>query len=250
MLRETQRKYLFICGCARSGTSALWRLMTAHSKLAIGLERYIGRCNQKDFSMSPKHFVKDRFYTLKVGDTHFPSIEEGKGSEYYSEIKNRYEESIFFGDKTPKLFRYYEQLFKVFPNTKILFIYRNIFDVAQSFNLKKEKTGPWKRDYKTAVKDWNISLRETNQWLQKRENQILPICYEDLFFGKYFLENIFDFLEVECEELVQYRFKELREEASEIERVRTDKLSSLEKKYIMQNARFNMYKKLIEFDKQ
>lgn len=242
-----KKNMVFICGCARSGTSALWRLMTAHSKVAIGLERYIERCTDTKFDMTPELFEKERFYTLKRGDTHFKSIEKGGQGEYYAQLKDRYNDCTHFGDKTPRLFRYYKDIFKTFPDARILFIYRNIFDVAQSFNTRKQKEGDaWDRGYKAAVKDWNLSMKNTNAFLDQKDERILPISYEELFFGQFDIEQIFDFLNLENEPSVHKLYQGLRKKAKEIEGKREPNLSSLQKHFIMKTARFNLYKKLVE----
>ncbi len=246
-MANTQKKILYICGCARSGTSALWRLMTAHDKIAIGLERFIERSTDEKFSLSKDLFDKERFYRLEKGDTHFKSIEKGGQGEYYAKLKDRYDDCEYYGDKVPRMFRYYNNLFEAFPKVKVLFIYRNIFDVAQSFNARKQdpKDG-WDRGYQAAVKDWNLSMRSTVNWIAKKEDQILPIPYEELFFGQYPIDNIFSFLEIEPTPTVTKLFGNLRKKAKEIEGKREVNLSSLQKKYIMKNARFNLFKKLVE----
>jgi len=101
------------------------------------------------------------------------------------------------GDKIPRLYRDYDMLFTNFPNCKVIFIYRNLFDVADSWDRRVEGGVHWsaKRDWRAAIKEWNYSLRSTVGFLGK--NSILPISYEDLFFGTGEVDRLKEFLKTD-----------------------------------------------------
>ena len=247
-MNQAEKNFLFLCGCARSGTTALWRLIAAHPKIAMGMERFIERCNPDDFTLVPDLFEKDRFYTLTEGDTHKKSLTQGGAGEYYGALNERYNDCVLFGDKAPRLFKHYDDLFKNFPNIKIIFIYRNIFDVAQSFEVRKAKPDDsWDRGHKAAVSEWNQSLNQTLKWLEKKPANILPVEYEALFFGDYPVDNISDFLEIELDPLMKKKLQGDRHYAKRLDKERTDGLSSKQKQYIMHNARFGLFKKLVAY---
>jgi len=179
-------KYLFICGCPRSGTTALWRTISGHEKIAVGVERYIHRMIPK-FTLTQEFFTKERFFNWKKGDTHFPGPEH---SPYYAELEPRYEACSYFGDKVPPMYVNYETLFENFPEAYVIFIFRNIFDVAQSYlnRLDNPKDG-WKKDHTVAVKEWNTSLGKTLQ-LKRKGAKILCVEYEEIFMDEFDLGTI------------------------------------------------------------
>ncbi len=239
-------KYLFLCGCARSGTSALWRLLTANEKLAIGLERYINRCSEQ-FGLVPELYKKDRFYSLQEGDTHFKSLSKGGSGAYYTQLEERYESATYVGDKIPRLYNYYNQLFHNFPAAKVIFIYRNVFDVAQSFNNRfNDPEDGWNRDYLKAIKSWNTSLSETLSQLEIRSSNFFCIAYEDLFFKDYDFNHIYNFLEIASNGSLEKRFAVLNKKAQELESKRQMQLSSVQKEEICIKADFTSYNMIAE----
>ncbi len=241
------RNYLFICGCPRSGTTAFWRLMSAHPALAIGVERYILKCHGR-FGIEESLFEKERFFTIQKHDTHFKSLDGPSEyvANYYGGLKDRYEDCKYFGDKIPILYEVYEDLFKNLPNTKILFIFRNIFDVAQSYKKRlHNENDAWKKDVKNAVEDWNLSLNNTINLIKKHQEAVLCIEYEDLFFGDFKLKNITDFLGVDENEGHQMRFRSERKLANRLDDNRENYLTSIEKNHILRHLDLEAYKFLL-----
>lgn len=238
-------KYLFICGCPRSGTTALWRIISAHKNIGIGLERYIGKISPK-FLLTPEHFSKERFFSYKEGDTHFSNIEDGEFGPFYKGLESNYSECMYLGDKIPILYTRYEELFKSFENAYVLFIFRNVFDVAQSYENRFNKASDtWKKDFKVAVKDWNISLGRTFQELQKGRN-IFCIEYEELFFENYTLDSILNWLEIDSSDSFIDNYHEVKSYARKVESDRSINMSTPQKKYIMHNANFAIYKQILK----
>ena len=236
--------YLFLCGCARSGTSALWRLLSANKYIVIGLERYINKCSSP-FELTPELYQRDRFYDLQPGDTHFKSLEKGGSGTYYTNIKDRFDSAKYVGDKIPRLFKYYNQIFDRFPKAKIIFIYRNIFDVSQSFNNRfNNPEDNWNRDYKVAIKEWNLSLKNTHTQIKKTPDSIMLIAYEELFFNNYDFTKIYNFLGLTPDSSLENRFEILSKKAKELESKRQVQLSSLQKQEICASADFTLYNQI------
>jgi hypothetical protein len=244
-MQEYNKKYFFICGCARSGTTALWRLVSAHPEAAVGIERYIGLVKPKKFTLSRDLFEESRFFDLHEGDTHFQSLFEGGIGRYYQELKSRYNNCKIWGDKIPRLFNYYNELSTVFGDVRFLFIFRNIFDVAQSFNSRAQgDKWPQNRDFKAAVTEWNKSLAETLKYINAGGN-VLCLEYEELFFGGIKPEVIENFLGLHSTDNVHRKLNELIESSKELDQKRDDKLTTPQKQYIMHNADFKAYKEIL-----
>lgn len=201
---------LFICGCARSGTTALTRLLNAHSDIEISVEKYQSEFRAKN----------DSFKKIKLDST----------------------KHVYVGDKVPSFYKNYKKVFSAFPDATMYFIFRNIFDVAQSYKSRKEhETNPWKKGPRMAVREWNESLRNTLDHMDKKK-KIVPLVYEKVFFQR---TNILKELpEIEADKKFIAHYKKSIKHSVKIEKNREVTLSSKDKVWILNNADFESYRKL------
>jgi hypothetical protein len=136
-----ERQFLFVCGCARSGTTAL----------AL---RSVG--------------PPDRIRGARI-----------------------------VGDKQPRFFAVYDHRQAVFPSAKIVFIARDIFDVAASYKrrLLKPDNRRWTWDAARAAVDWNQAIANT---LAVRCQAALHIVeYEKIFGTGEGIDGLADFIGVD-----------------------------------------------------
>jgi len=235
-------KFLFICGCPRSGTTALWKTITAHHKTAIGVERYINLA-YPTFKLNQTHFLKERFFKNNPGESRTDNFNE---HQYYKELYNRYTQCNLFGDKIPFLYENYDPFYKSFPNATILYIVRNIYDVAQSYKVRfLDDKDPWNRNIDIAVSDWNKANKNTLFYLEKKR-KIHVIEYEHLFFESKNTLALRKFLELNDSENMRRTFKNMKILAQRYDENRQNSLSSTEKLFIQKNTDFSTYKKLIK----
>lgn len=235
---------LFVCGCPRSGTTAVWRLLTRHPKIGMGVERYINRVDGNFIQLTPELFKKERFFNIQSGDTHFKDLSSGGAGKYYRDLEPRYNECKWLGDKAPVLYKNYGGLFFRFPNARVVYVIRDIYDIALSYEVRfADKLDSWKLDYSDAVEAWNASLLTTLKYKEKG-CKIFCIDYTELFYSEYDLDKILLPLGLN-------RFKELdtfysneKIFAQRLISRRTSKLSEMQVEYIKSNARFDLYDKL------
>jgi hypothetical protein len=241
-----EKKLFFICGCARSGTTALWQLVSAHLEIAVGVERYINLIHPK-FSLSEELFDEKRFFDIKPGDSHFQDFGVGTRGRYYRELKLRYDACKLFGDKIPPLYNFYNELGAAFTGVKILFIFRNVFDVAQSFIARAEQGVNWpkNRDFKVAVTHWNKSLISTLQYI-KTGGDVLCLEYEELFWGGVQPEVIGSFLGLSTSTQFSEQLDSLVKQSAGLDQKRGDRLTTPQKQFIMHNANFSAYKEILQ----
>ncbi len=237
-------KKLFISGCARSGTSALTKLIGSHEKIVLGMERY-GKLENKDtFCLTEEHFTPSRFLTLKKGDTFRKELKlnpividklEKQGYEY-------------IGDKKPGFFLVYEELFNVFSDATVIFIYRNVYDVAESWNKRAIEGNNWpvQKNYKKAVFSWNNSLITTIDQIKKGRN-IICVNYEDIFLKKINLLSLYRKLGLEIDESTKKKLNSLLNKSDDIEKKRT-KLNEEEYEFVEKHARFRLLKEIAKYD--
>ena len=248
MTDGASRPYLFVCGCPRSGTTALTRLLAAHEAIALGIERFGHLISPKNFKLTPKHFEKERFFNVKRGDTFYSSLSDVAGGNYYSELAEKYDDCAWVGDKRPDLYQCYPQLHSAFPDAVVLFIFRNIFDVAQSYKvraLNAEDDWPEGKGVMSAISDWNDSL---NMTLAAQQTMTIHcIQYERLFAGEDLdIAPIFKPLGISNVKRPQNFFdNRLKLRAQVLEAERGAILTSDEKRDIATHADFAAYRDLM-----
>lgn len=245
---KSNMNHLFICGCPRSGTTALWELIAPHKRVAIGVERYALRCFGP-FTLSPELFESERFFSVQPGDTFYDDLERfsKRATSYYGELRSRFASTDLRGDKVPMLYARLPELYSAIPNTKVLFIFRNIFEVASSYNGRAEdrQDAAWSREqnYVEAVSDWNRSLRAAIAALDQ-QRALFCVEYESLFGPGYDLSRLFDFLELPLTDEVRNNYKSLLIRSAVLEDSREDRLSSEQKRYILRHAAIGPYRAL------
>jgi hypothetical protein len=239
-----EKSYAFICGTARSGTSALWRLVAAHPQAAIGLERYMQRAVAGEFELQPDLFERERFFRVEPGDTFYDTLAQFGG--FYDRLEPRYDDCSVYGDKIPRLYRHYGPLNERFNRPAILFILRNVFDVAASYNRRARERNNWgpNRDYRVAVADWNESIQQTLTHFDSSD--ILVVENETLFREDTPLAPLFAHLGLDLCQAVRQRHAEQRGQAEELQASREEALTAEQKRYLCQHADFSGYRQLLD----
>ncbi len=137
---------LFIVGCPRSGTTMVQQALNRHSSIAIPPETkfffsFLGHSKHNQL----KHVGRlnnDLNIQLKLPDSGVRSDEAGR--VFYEEMANQYVDKLkkkdirWFGEKTPEHTGHMARIRQLFPDSKILILYRDGRDVALSLS----KT-PW-----------------------------------------------------------------------------------------------------------
>jgi hypothetical protein len=239
-------KYLFVTGCARSGTSVMTDLLRAHPKIAMGRERFAGRYLEDGY-FPPSLFERERFCRqLREGDSHHQTL-----SPYYEDVYHRFDQYYYRGDKIPEMATNYAPLLVSYSRPKVVYMLRNCFDVADSFNRRAidakaagNKHGwPWDRDSTAAVEEWNVSLRNTLGVLDKID--VLFVIYERLFVDDIVLNHLFDFLDLPVTDEVAATFYAFTRVHQDLESKRRIALTSLEKLHITRNADWDAYRRVL-----
>jgi hypothetical protein len=179
----TSPNFLFVCGAARSGTTAMATLLNCHPEIALGIERYK---NVKPKDLGKHLFAKERFFDFRATDTNV------RDPEIYAQLEKKFSQIRLVGDKVPRYYTRYAELFAAFPGCVVIFMLRDIHAVASSWNIravrKKNRTHPgdgWSEndDYIKAVEQWNSALRHTMRFKKKFGERLIVVEYEKLFSG-------------------------------------------------------------------
>lgn len=233
--------YIFISGCARSGTSTLAHLIGSHSKIILGIERYGHRIEKNSFSLSPNLFEKDRFLRIESGDTFYDDFElmhsETPG------IESKFDTYEYIGDKRPELYKVYDEVFREFPTACFFFIYRDIYDVCNSWNNRAEEMKDWPRDknYLEAVAEWQESIVKTIDAIKRGHHKIYPVSYKKLFIDGCGAEVLFEKLGLEFEHAAKSKYEEILRVGRSLESTRVSSLSQNMREFIANNVNFELY---------
>jgi len=188
-------RYLFVVGCSRTGTTAMGEFLNKDERIILGVERYkkIGK------KLTLAHFEKDRFFDISADDTNVL----GKLERRSGPLKERWDRGgvAYVGDKSPNFYRFLPHLTKTFPGCKVVFMYRGLYAVASSFNVKAynpKSRWPETGDYRKAVVQWNESLQCLKDFVASRAATPVFIAKYDRFYAnnRAYLEALYDYLEL------------------------------------------------------
>lgn len=181
------KSYLFIAGVPRSGTTALAQLLAAHPSAVIGIERYKRLVDlHRIHELVPERFERDRFLTFRDDETNLSPERASSFREHYAEVAERFDEATVFGDKVPRYYYVYHHLLGVFPNSKVLCILRNPYEVASLWNRRaRNPDDPWapEEDARRSIVRWNEALRIYRQALAEYPQDVLLVEHARLFGG-------------------------------------------------------------------
>ncbi|WP_122894011.1 sulfotransferase family protein [Arcobacter peruensis] len=238
---------LFIAGCARSGTSALAQLLGSNDKVVMGMERFGHLYNKNKFEASADLFETKRFLTIEDGDTFYTDLEKFHAWDPNIIKKLESVNYEYIGDKRPEIYEVYDEMFNTFPDSKIIFIYRNLYEVAASWNKRAEAKENWPatKDFKKAVYAWNDSLRLTVEAIDKYPNQIACIRYEDVFVNAIDLKPLYAWLNIDMDANTHSKLKNILINSKRLQDERKSfQLSDEQKLFCDSTANFRFEKEL------
>lgn len=214
----------------------------------MGVERYINKVDGNFIELTPELFEKERFFDLQPGDTHFQDLKSGGAGKYYEDLEPRYNQCLWLGDKSPILYKNFNGLFYRFPNAHVFFVIRNVYEVALSFETRKEnKEDDWDLDYRDAVRKWNESLLQALKYIKKGQ-KIFCVDYNALYYGEYDISTLFNWLGLSSfKELLTFHRNEKIFSQRLLNKAKK-KLTSEQNAYIKDKANFNAYHELQKID--
>jgi len=174
----------FIVGCARSGTTMLQQALGRHSQIVIPPETaffadFLGRSRPRQLHQirqinADLQIALDEPIRRVTSDTEARKIFEEMGRQYLARVGRT--EVTCFGEKTPRHLRYYRRIFDLFPEARIIVLYRDGRDVALS--LAEAPWGPTDVYYHFAR--WLVDVA----WQRRLEgdggDRVCSVRYENL----------------------------------------------------------------------
>ncbi|MEM5882404.1 MAG: sulfotransferase [Candidatus Aenigmatarchaeota archaeon] len=235
-------KIIFISGVARSGTSELVNVLNEHSCFLIGSERYYYVIERRE--LDAYHFEMERFLNILPEDCHDDSqlFKEGQFLIKKGVLtgKINVEEIKVIGDKYPNLYEHFDWIFERFPNAMHIYIVRNPFSVAQSFQRRFENVNDnWNENFISAIKRWNESIEKVLFFEEKHKENFIFVVYEKFFSNVEIMNKLFTILgyhPIAHEKLQSYvdKFYKLNSQMTPKDEVI--------RYYVSQNANWEAYK--------
>jgi len=242
MKKQVSKKQVFVAGCARSGTTAFTRLLNSHPDIVVLTENFGQQFHQSDSTFNNE------------------LLEEKNILLTNPKLENKLKHASYIGDKLPSYYLNYGKLFGAFPDAICLFLIRNIFDVAQSYKVRKEmdskldkakdyklnhnnkKKKIWTKGVRMAVQDWNLALENTLAAMEQNLN-VKPLIYEKVFSGKQ--DFLVQLLALSKHNSYDEFYKKSINIANKLNENRDSILTNRDKLWIMNNAKFDLYKKIL-----
>jgi hypothetical protein len=215
-----QKKFLFVCGVSRSGTTELTRVLSAHSKIVLGVERYkrlwlpermrLQRLwrSKRIKLLVPELFEREQFFDFGQGLTNItPELRQWR--RHYARMAAKFDTAAYVGDKMTEL--RLSEIRPAFPNAKFIVIIRNVYEVAFSWDQRARDPSdiwPVTHEARRAVLGWNKGLRDLASYLQRFGDAVTYVEYRS-FFGdpeRRELNRLLDYLDLEPDEAIVQRF--------------------------------------------
>jgi tetratricopeptide (TPR) repeat protein len=189
---------IFVVGLPRSGTSLLEQMLCHHTDIIDGgefngIER-ASRCITKGLPIGSRAEQLDEHVISK-------HAEEIRRS-YLQYVHEKYGDNGVVVDKSMSNNRYLWLIKKIFPNSPIIFIKRNILDTAWScFKTHFSSGFNWSTSLENTAKYFSAEENLNQLWQQKFKSSTLTISYEELVTQpETLLKELCDFCGLEYEE--------------------------------------------------
>lgn len=180
--------YCFVLGCARSGTTALVRLLSAHENVVIGMERYKNRLGGRLLpEFGPPLFEPERFLDFRDEDTNI-TPENERFRKHYEIAEERLKSGAaeYVGDKVTAREPVAAAIRDQFPEPVVFFIYRDPLRVASSYCVRArnpdDTNWPETRTHQIAVERWTEAFAAADL-VRGERTRLFPVRYERLFNG-------------------------------------------------------------------
>lgn len=231
---------LFVCGCARSGTTAFGDYLNQYEEILLCQERYKGRQKQvawEDFSFQ-------RIMDFRPQETKRPPL--GQTREAFAERHAKLlaakdpAKLRWLGDKGPYYVRSMDRLAGRNPGARFIVLYRPLEEVAESWDARaKDPDDPWRgeRGVEMSVEVWNAAMQKTREFIESSPApRVLIIGYHDFFYrNEAVAPQVSRFLGLEFDESITNAWREASS-GFESRRRRKEPLSEEQRSFLREYA--------------
>lgn len=240
------KRFLFICGVGRSGTTELARVVSAHEEIVLGIERYKRLWRPgRIAALRPQLFEREAFFNFDDMHTNITPAASSAFREHYEAMARKFGTASYVGDKLTRM--WVPSLAHQFPGAKFIIIVRDVFELALSWEARaKNPSDKWPSDHgiRAAVAAWNAGLQEALTDAKTHPQSVLLIENRAFFSnrGGHQLDRLMRFLELEADAAITARYQAALDRAAELaSKERTIALPDAS--FISRRARFGLWDK-------
>lgn len=187
VILENDKNICFLVGAPRSGTTWVQRLLQAHPRICGGEESHFFTLFASSLDTADK--MADPARKRKIGPlcyvdrSEFEVIFRDMWSRIFCDLYGRHPESTIHLEKTPFHALCLDQIQRIFPDSKVIFLTRDSRAVTSSLVHAGRNWGDyWAPDtYRDAAIEWHRHVRAILQWHQRNPDRpFLQVRYEDV----------------------------------------------------------------------
>ncbi|MEQ9484539.1 sulfotransferase family protein [Coleofasciculus sp. F4-SAH-05] len=195
-------KPLFIFSMPRSGSTLLQRLLASHEKISTAMEPWILLPYLYTLKEKGVYSEYGHFFLTQAVDSFCDELPNGQ-DDYFAEMRSFIlrlyskvadKNAKYFLDKTPRYYLIAEDIFRLFPEGKFVFLWRNPLAIVASI-LDTWEQGKWKL-YRHKIDIFDGLVNLVNAY-EKYGNQAYSLQYEALVSNPIAeLQQLFAYLEL------------------------------------------------------
>lgn len=215
MTKQNNFSPLFLFSLPRSGSTLVQRVLASHPDIATTSEPWV--LLPFIYALKEQGSVSEYGYHAMASAMNDFCKEFPNGKEdYYAEVRNLvmalYKKSDkqdcrYFLDKTPRYNLILEEIFEIFQDSKMIFLWRHPLAVTASI-METWAEGHW-NIYRHEI-DLYTGLENMINVSQKTKIPIYRVKYEDLITGSEKLwKEIFDYLDLEFDPEIIHKFSKV-----------------------------------------
>jgi len=185
MYSSSDKKFLFVTGIQRSGTTALANTLNWHSEITVCIERFKYLINKNKIHLfTPDLFAQDALLDFSSNYTNCTPDHSNRFADFYKDLGDKYSNLKYVGDKIANDPGQIPRIHDTFPNAKIIYIVRDIFEVAHSWQTRADREGdnwPAHKTAECAVTPWNEFNAQVLSMWESYPDDIYVVNYQKFF---------------------------------------------------------------------
>ncbi|MBL7956932.1 MAG: sulfotransferase [Flavobacteriales bacterium] len=207
-LRSLERRFIFVIGSPRSGTSWLHRMIAAHSSVAsiegelTVFSRYVAPL-VKGYESERGHLERNEWHQglpLLFTPAEFDESVRNLIGHVYDRLMGRRPEATHLLDKHPGYSHHLDLIERFVPRARFVHIVRDGREVAVSMISAKRRLGFGAGEVEGAAREWHACTTKARAFGERIGARYLEVRYEDLQRDTSgMLASVFKHCELACE---------------------------------------------------